>query len=50
MNRHAEKVVAPRTAAEETAADPGLDGALVATYACPACGMAAEQLTTPPRS
>jgi hypothetical protein len=49
MNRHAEKVVVPRTPAEAAAVDAGLDGALVTEYACPACGMAAEQLVPPPR-
>ena len=38
MNRHAEKVVAPRTPAEAAAVDVGLEGALVAEFACPVCG------------
>jgi cytochrome c551/c552 len=49
MNRHAEKVVSPRTAAEDAAADAELGGALLEHYACPACGALAEGLRTPPR-
>jgi ribosomal protein S27AE len=48
MNRHAEKVVVPRTPAEVAAVDAWLDGVLVAEYACPVCGASAEQLVSPP--
>lgn len=49
MNRHAEKVVVPRSPAEAAAVDAGLEGALVAHYACPACGRIAEQLVAAPQ-
>ena len=48
MNRHAEKVVLPRTPAEVAAVDAGLDGAVVAEYACAPCGTLAVQLVAPP--
>lgn len=49
MNRHAEKIVAPRTAAEAVAAaaDPTLGGALLEQHACPGCGGLVERLAAP---
>ncbi|HEV8453991.1 MAG TPA: hypothetical protein VGQ24_03820 [Gemmatimonadales bacterium] len=38
MNRHAEKLVYPESAAEARRADPVLGGLIEETHACPACG------------
>ena len=38
MNRHAEKLVHPETAAEARRVDPALGGLLEETHACPQCG------------
>lgn len=38
MNRHAEKLVHPESAAELRLMDPALGGLLEETYACPRCG------------
>ena len=38
MNRHAEKLVYPSSAAEAHLADDQLGGLIEETHACPACG------------
>ena len=38
MNRHAEKLVHPESAAELRLVDPILGGVLEETHACPGCG------------
>ena len=38
MNRHAEKLVYPGSAAEARLADNQLGGLIEETHACPACG------------
>lgn len=38
MNRHAEKLVYPETAAEARRADPALGGLIEEMHACPNCG------------
>jgi uncharacterized C2H2 Zn-finger protein len=38
MNRHAEKLVHPESAAELRLMDAALGGLLEETYACPRCG------------
>jgi ribosomal protein S27AE len=38
MNRHAEKLVHPESAAELRLVDPALGGLLEETHACPRCG------------
>jgi hypothetical protein len=38
MNRHAEKLVYPNSAAELRMVDPALGGLIEETHACPGCG------------
>ena len=38
MNRHAEKLVDPRTAEEAAAVDSALGGVVEEVYTCPRCG------------
>jgi hypothetical protein len=38
MNRHAEKLVFPESAAERRLVDPALGGLLEETHTCPQCG------------
>jgi hypothetical protein len=38
MNRHAEKLVHPNSAADARQVDPLLGGLLEETHACPRCG------------
>lgn len=38
MNRHAEKLIEPRTAEEARTADPALGGILEQVFGCPKCG------------
>jgi len=38
MNRHAEKLVYPESAAEARRADPSLGGLIEETFGCPNCG------------
>jgi predicted RNA-binding Zn-ribbon protein involved in translation (DUF1610 family) len=38
MNRHAEKVIEPRTPAEAARMDPALGGAIEEFHSCPHCG------------
>jgi hypothetical protein len=45
MNPHAEKVVAPRTAAEAAHADPALGGVVEEFHQCPACGRVESRLS-----
>lgn len=38
MNRHAAKLVEPRSADEAASADPALGGVIAEVHACPSCG------------
>lgn len=48
MNRHAAKVVEPRSAAETAEMDDALGGTVTEVFACPACGEIASRRPPPP--
>lgn len=43
MNRHAAKIVEPRTGEEAQCADPALGGVVEHVHACPGCGKIASE-------
>jgi endogenous inhibitor of DNA gyrase (YacG/DUF329 family) len=47
MNRHAAKIVEPRSAAEAQQVDDALGGSVAAVHSCPACGEMVSRRASP---